>query len=72
MEASFLKLRGLGQSWECFAIENLLMSVVGRADGSMWVRDALTRTGATADPEGLGREVGERLLASGAREVLGR
>lgn len=49
-----------------------LAAFVGRADGSMWVRDALTRTGATADPEGLGREVGERLLASGAREVLGR
>lgn len=49
-----------------------LTAFVGRVDGSMWVRDTLTRTGAAADPEGFGREIAERLLAAGAREVLGR
>lgn len=49
-----------------------LTAFVGRADGSMWVRDTLTRAGGTIDPEALGREVGARLTASGAQEVLGR
>ena len=41
---------------------------VGLPDGSTWIRDALT--GDAGDPAGLGREVAERLLAAGAREVL--
>jgi hydroxymethylbilane synthase len=45
-----------------------LRAFVGRADGSAWVRDELSG----GDPEGLGTEVGRRLLASGAAEVLGR
>ncbi len=45
-----------------------LRAFVGRPDGSAWVRDE--RTG--ADPESLGAEVAQRLLAAGAAEVLGR
>ncbi|HEU4978845.1 MAG TPA: hydroxymethylbilane synthase [Solirubrobacteraceae bacterium] len=45
-----------------------LRAFVGAADGSAWVRDELTG----ADPEALGAEVGSRLLAAGAAEVLGR
>jgi hydroxymethylbilane synthase len=45
-----------------------LHAFVGLPDGSTWIRDTLE--GAAADPAELGREVGERLLAAGAREVL--
>ena len=45
---------------------------VGRTDGSMWLRDTLTTTGAAAAPEALGAQVAERLVAAGAAEVLGR
>ena len=45
-----------------------LRAFVGRPDGSMWVRDEAVG----ADPEALGAEVAERLLAAGAAEVLGR
>ncbi|CAB4915431.1 unannotated protein [freshwater metagenome] len=43
----------------------------GSADGSAWVRDTLTGAPG-ADPVALGDRVGERLLAAGAAEVLGR
>lgn len=46
-----------------------LTAFVGREDGSMWVRDALS---ATDDPEALGAAVARRLRAAGADEVLGR
>ncbi len=49
-----------------------LIAFVGRADGSAWLRDELTISGPTLAPEALGREVGERMLAAGASEVLGR
>ncbi|MDX6724812.1 MAG: hydroxymethylbilane synthase [Solirubrobacteraceae bacterium] len=45
-----------------------LRAFVGRADGSMWVRDELSGSG----PEALGAEVAARLRAAGADEVLGR
>ena len=55
----------------------LLRAYVGAADGSAWVTDELGIPG--SDPSGgpdlsavLGREVGRRLLAAGAAEVLGR
>jgi hydroxymethylbilane synthase len=40
----------------------------GLPDGSAWARDVLR--GPARDPEGLGREVAERMLAAGARELL--
>jgi hydroxymethylbilane synthase len=40
----------------------------GLPDGSAWARDDLR--GPARDPEGLGREVAERMLAAGARELL--
>jgi hydroxymethylbilane synthase len=43
-----------------------LVAWVGRPDGSAWVRDRLTGA-----PDGLGERVAERLLAVGARELLG-
>ncbi|CAB4341374.1 unannotated protein [freshwater metagenome] len=49
-----------------------LAAFVGRVDGSSWLRDQLTVSGGVESAEALGREVGERLLASGAAEVLGR
>jgi hydroxymethylbilane synthase len=48
--------------------ELLLRAFVGAPDGAMWVRDELTGD----DPDALGAEVAERLLAAGADEVLGR
>jgi hydroxymethylbilane synthase len=45
-----------------------LRAFVGRADGSAWLRDELE----AADPDELGARMGERLLASGAREILAR
>jgi hydroxymethylbilane synthase len=45
-----------------------LRAFVGAVDGSAWVRDELDG----AEPERLGEEVAQRLLAAGAREVLGR
>jgi hydroxymethylbilane synthase len=46
----------------------LLRAFVGAPDGAKWVRDDLRGT----DPEALGAEVGRRLRAAGADEVLGR
>jgi hydroxymethylbilane synthase len=40
---------------------------VGRADGGAWVSDEVGMTGA---PEDAGRELAERMLAAGAREIL--
>jgi hydroxymethylbilane synthase len=48
--------------------ELTLSAFVGRADGSAWIRDEHRG----ADPSGLGAEVGARLLAAGAAEILGR
>ncbi|MEA2409481.1 MAG: hydroxymethylbilane synthase [Thermoleophilaceae bacterium] len=45
-----------------------LAAFVGMPDGSSWIRDALI--GTPSDPAALGREVGDRLLAAGAAEVL--
>jgi hydroxymethylbilane synthase len=45
-----------------------LRAFVGRADGSGWARDELSG----ADPDSLGAEVAQRLLAAGAGELLGR
>ena len=45
-----------------------LDAFVGLPDGSTWIRDSLD--GSRDDPAALGREVGERLLAAGAAEVL--
>jgi len=45
-----------------------LDAFAGLPDGGSWVRDSLT--GAADDPAGLGRSVGERMLAAGARELL--
>jgi hydroxymethylbilane synthase len=45
-----------------------LSAFVGLPDGSSWIRDTLE--GRAAEPAALGREVAERLLAAGAREVL--
>ena len=46
----------------------LLTAFVGRADGSAWIRDQLEGE----DPAALGAEVGTRLRAAGAEEILGR
>jgi hydroxymethylbilane synthase len=40
---------------------------VGMPDGSVWIADALE-----GDPDGLGHEVAQRLLAAGAGELLRR
>ena len=45
-----------------------LAAFAGLPDGSTWIRDTLQRP--AADPAALGREVGERMLAAGARELL--
>jgi hydroxymethylbilane synthase len=45
-----------------------LTAYVGAPDGSAWVRDRLE--GGADAPEALGREVAERLLSAGARELL--
>ena len=45
-----------------------LRAFVGAADGGAWVRDELDGD----EPAALGEEVAARLLAAGAREVLGR
>jgi hydroxymethylbilane synthase len=45
-----------------------LSAFVGLPDGSTWIRDSLD--GTAAEPVALGREVAERLLAAGARELL--
>ncbi len=49
-----------------------LAAFVGRTDGSAWLRDELTISDSASTPEELGREVGQRMLAAGANEVLGR
>jgi hydroxymethylbilane synthase len=46
-------------------VELELTAWVGRADGSAWISDRLRGA-----PEGLGRAVGERLIAVGAKELL--
>jgi hydroxymethylbilane synthase len=46
----------------------LLAAYVGLPGGESWIRDAMV--GEAADPAGLGLAVGERLLASGAAELL--
>ncbi len=51
-----------------------LAAFVGRSDGSAWLRDELTTSdgAGVAEAQALGREVGQRMLAAGANEVLGR
>lgn len=49
-----------------------LTAFVGRPDGGAWLRDTLTVAGGGAAPEALGAQVAARLVAAGAREVLGR
>jgi hydroxymethylbilane synthase len=44
-----------------------LLAVVASPDGAKIMRDSASGS----DPVGLGRELGERLLASGARDILG-
>jgi hydroxymethylbilane synthase len=46
----------------------MLAAFAGLPDGSAWIRDTLP--GSPADPAALGREVGERMLSAGARELL--
>lgn len=55
-----------GEQDGLFSVE----AFVGRPDGSAWVRDRLSETG--ADPAELGARVAGRLVAAGALEVLGR
>jgi hydroxymethylbilane synthase len=45
-----------------------LHAFVGLPDGSTWIRDTLE--GPASDPAALGREVGNRMLAAGAEELL--
>jgi hydroxymethylbilane synthase len=45
-----------------------LMAIVASPDGARLIRDKASG----ADPVALGRELGERMLAAGAREILGR
>ena len=47
----------------------VLHGYAGTADGSTWIRDALQ--GPAKEPAALGAAVGERMLAAGARQVLG-
>jgi hydroxymethylbilane synthase len=47
----------------------VLRAFVGAPDGSAWIRDELA--GPASDPEALGSEAAERLLAAGASELLG-
>jgi hydroxymethylbilane synthase len=44
-----------------------LVAFVGRPDGSHWIRDRLEGE----EPQALGRELAERMLAAGAGEILG-
>jgi hydroxymethylbilane synthase len=48
--------------------ELVLRAWLGLPDGSAWLRDE--RRGPAAEPEALGREVGERMRAAGADELL--
>jgi hydroxymethylbilane synthase len=50
--------------------ELALVAFVGLPDGSEWIRDRIE--GDAGDPAGLGRTIGERLLAAGAGELLRR
>ena len=45
-----------------------ISTFVGLPNGSTWIRDSLA--GSADDPAAIGREAGERLLASGAADVL--
>jgi hydroxymethylbilane synthase len=45
-----------------------LHAYAGLPDGSTWIRDTLE--GRAAEPAALGREVGDRMLAAGAGELL--
>ena len=47
----------------------VLHGYAGTPDGSTWIRDALQ--GPAKEPAALGAAVGERMLAAGARQVLG-
>jgi hydroxymethylbilane synthase len=62
--------RALGASCHtpvgAYAEDGALTAFAGRPDGSAWVRDRLEG----GEPEALGREVAERMLAAGARRVL--
>ncbi|WP_354699561.1 Porphobilinogen deaminase [Paraconexibacter sp. AEG42_29] len=49
--------------------DGTLVAWVGAIDGSAWLRDEL-RVAPDADPHALGVQVAERLLASGARDLL--
>jgi hydroxymethylbilane synthase len=51
-------------------LELRIEGYAGLPDGSDWVRDSLTGSG--ADPASLGREVAERMLSAGAGEILER
>jgi hydroxymethylbilane synthase len=53
------RLTGAGLALDAFA---------GMPDGSRWIRDSAAAD--AADPTALGRAVGERMLAAGARELL--
>jgi hydroxymethylbilane synthase len=61
---------GLGASCHtpvgAFCDGRSLIAFAGRPDGSAWVRDRLEGD----DPDALGHEVAERMLAAGARELL--
>ncbi|HEX4718339.1 MAG TPA: hypothetical protein VH300_07410, partial [Thermoleophilaceae bacterium] len=48
----------------------VLESFVGLPDGSAWLRDRVA--GPATDPEALGAEAAQRLLAAGARDLLDR
>ncbi len=45
-----------------------LIAMVASPDGARVMRDSASGTG---DPAALGRELGERMLAAGARDILG-
>jgi porphobilinogen deaminase len=45
-----------------------LIAMVASPDGARLMRDSAAGTG---DPAALGRELGERMLGAGARDILG-
>jgi hydroxymethylbilane synthase len=46
----------------------LLRTFIGAPDGSSWIRDEIA--GSVGDPRAVGAQAAERLLASGARDIL--